>query len=383
VSVAFSQSTDVRIGLFNGRTPHEIQITGYSGLRISGRIAHGTVTVVPHGPLVFARDSAGGFWQDNVLTIASRSGRWIDLKADHQWKKRTVGILEIRLRNGGMQVINRLPEETYVLGVVNGELGSLHFNAESMKAQIVASRSFVLASRGRHLVEGFDFCDGPHCQVFTGTAEINQAYKEAVEETRGLYLTFAGRPIPGYFHDNCGGRTAAVQDVWGAPAAPYLQSVEDLYCTTASRAHWTYRIKRELLGRCLRTAGWIHGSDALDSLRVAVFDRSGRADQIAIEGNRTFWVPASEFRQALVRAMKTEVLPSTKFLIERDHGDFIFEGRGWGHGVGLCQSGAIAMANAGKNYHEILDHYYPGTRLERLPEAEYAQQALFETQALR
>jgi stage II sporulation protein D len=382
VAASSIQSPNVRIGLFNGRPIDKFQIVGYSGLRISGRIAHGVVTVARHGPMVFARDSEGGFWQDQSLTIASRSGRWMDVEIPGQGHKRTVGILEVNTHGKALQVINILSIETYVLGVVNGELGSLQFNPESLKAQIVASRSFVLASRGRHAVEGYDFCDGPHCQVFSGTAEINQKYKAAVEETRGLFLTYGGRAIPGYFHDNCGGHTAAIQDVWGSAAVPYLQSVEDGYCLRSPRAHWSFPVDRKRLTQVIRQAGWLPGSDALDTVRVASFDHSGRADQIAIEGNHSVWVSAAAFRQTLSRSFKSEVLPSTFFSIEKTRTGFLMVGRGWGHGVGLCQQGAIQMANTGRSYRQILAHFYPGTSLDRLPDVEFVKSE-FETQALR
>jgi stage II sporulation protein D len=366
---AAAQPTTVRIGLFQGRTPQTIQINGYGGLRVSGRAARGTLTVSCRGNQVVAKDAHGAMWGSASLTVASRGGRFIDVEGDGLAVRRTIGYLQIRLYENRLQIVNVLPIETYVLGVVEPELGSLQFNPESMKAQIVASRSYLLATRNRHRSEGFDFCDRPHCQVYGGTHAINQAFKQAMQETRGQFLAYAGKPIPAFFHDNCGGRTASMGDAWHIDNAPYLASVEDDYCKTAPRHHWTYRIDRRILRQALAEAGWIQEFDALSALRVVSFNSSGRADQVCIQTNQPRWVPADEFRQALNRHIGSEVIPSTLFMVKKDQQEFLFVGRGWGHGVGLCQWGAIEMARAGKSYKQILRHFYPGTSFDRLPDA--------------
>jgi stage II sporulation protein D len=110
-------------------------------------------------------------------------------------------------------------------------------------------------------------------------------------------------------------------------------------------------------------------------VRVATFDSSGRADQVCIQSNHQVWVPANDVRREMIRFFKKEVIPSTFFSVARERSDFIFTGKGWGHGVGLCQWGAIQMAKAGKSYRQILQHYYPGTALDRLPEFRYSQVA--------
>jgi stage II sporulation protein D len=163
-----------------------------------------------------------------------------------------------------------------------------------------------------------------------------------------------------------------VADVWGTGETPYLAGVPDNYCSQGRRAHWSFHAGRAALRACLAEAGWIQDADALDTLRVVTFDRSGRADQVLIQTQHPLWVPASGFRQALLRYFKSEVLPSTLFQVSRSGSEFVFTGRGWGHGVGLCQTGAIGMASKGKSYREILAHYYPGTELDRLPELQFA-----------
>ncbi len=369
-------NVSIKVRLLAGHKLRSIQLEGYAGLRLSGQRAQGRVTLAADGNSIIWHDEGKLKSTDRLVTAASRGSRWIDIHSPHVEARRTVGWLQITARDGYLCVVDVLPLETYVLGVVDPELGSIHFSPESLKAQIVASRSYVLALRGRHAREGYDFCDTPHCQVFTGTAMIRPEFKMAMEESRGLYLSYNGRAIPGFFHDNCGGRTASAEDVWGMRGTPYLRGVDDggdnAYCRHAPRAHWEFFASRSKLASCFRKEGWLDEHAALDDLRVMTQDSSGRADQVMVQSGKPLWVAAADLRQALIRHFGKEVLPSTVFTIARETGGFRFVGRGWGHGVGLCQWGAIQMAREGKNFKEILVHYYPGTSLDRLPEPAWA-----------
>lgn len=368
-------ATTIRVRLLSSEKLSQVTLEAYGGLRISSERANGRLTVRAVGNAVELRDNKDLRIVRETVNIASRAGRWIDIQREERRPRRTVGWLQIRSREGRLEIVNVLPLETYVLGVVDGELGSILFNPESLKAQIVASRSYVLASRWRHKRDGFDFCDSPHCQVFGGTASIRADFKMAMEESRGQYLSFRGRPAPGFFHDNCGGKTAFVQDIWKAPAAPFLQSVSDgedsSLCHLAPFSRWQFSARREELRTCFYDAGWIEHQDALDTLRVIRLNPSSRAHQVLIQSNHPRWVSAREFRRTVNAFFHTEVLKSTYFVIDKTKDGFEFHGKGWGHGVGLCQWGAIAMGRDGKTYREILKHYYPHTVLENLPEPQY------------
>ena len=370
-------SSNIRVGLFANHPFHRLTVDGYGGLRVSGQRAQGSLTITLQAGKVRVRDQKNLDILAPSVTVASRAGRWLDLKTDDRRQKRTVGWLEINAKSPDLQVVDVVPLETYVLGVVDGELGSVHFNPESLKAQIVASRSYVLASRGRHAKEGFDFCDSPHCQSFKGTGAIENEFKMAVEMSRGQYLSYNGKPIPAYYHDSCGGKTASIQDVWDSSPLPYLQSVQDgdregAYCRFSPHAQWTFVANRHQLCDCFQREGWIPTSEALDAVRVIMVNASGRAQQVLIQSSHPLWVPGPDVRAAINRYFGKEVLSSTVFLVKKQGDQFYFSGRGWGHGVGLCQWGAIEMAKKGKTYREILQHYYPGTQIERLPEPQYA-----------
>ncbi|MFA5974614.1 MAG: SpoIID/LytB domain-containing protein [Elusimicrobiota bacterium] len=363
----------VRVRLLANETISQITLQAYGGLRISAERAKDEVVVTACDNQLDIRDAHGPKIIQPVANLASRAGRWIEIQRPKKAPRRTVGWLQISARNGKLQIINVLPLETYVLGITEAELGSLDFNPESLKAQIVASRSYVLASRWRHRKEGYNFCDTPHCQAFGGTSSIRSNFKLAMQISRGQYLSYKGKPIAAFYHDNCGGITAAVQDVWKCPTVPYLQSVSDTngtdtFCQSAPRAEWHFEAPGQQLRMCFLRAGWIVGLDALDTLRVIRRNSSHRAHQVLIQSNQPRWVPAKEFRQVINRHFHGEVLKSTFFTISKTKDGYEFNGRGWGHGVGLCQWGAIEMAREGYTYQEILDHYYPGTTLERLPE---------------
>ena len=239
-----------------------------------------------------------------------------------------------------------------------------------MKAQLIAARSYILAVRDRHPGEDYDFCDSAHCQMYTGHLRFPLKFRNAAAACRGLYLRYKNAPAAAFFHHSCGGSTAAIEDVWPGGAVPYLRRVQkdsDQEYLGGKGTLWHFSIDRKAFMKLLVQEGWLGKHDALERLKVIRMDGSGRAQQILIEGNSQRWVKASVFRNAVNRRFHSEVLPSMLFQISSSGSLIRFEGRGWGHGVGLCQAGAMLMAREGKTYRQILQHYYPGTTIARLP----------------
>ena len=139
------------------------------------------------------------------LTIYSTDSQAFELKTTgkHEW---TSGEIHLSVVKGEIRVINRLAMEDYVSGVPEGELGSLNLNPEALKAQVIVARTYALSMRGgRHSREGFEFCDQPHCQVYSGIPVHHPAFLRAIRSVRGEYLSFQGRAIPAFYHHNCGG----------------------------------------------------------------------------------------------------------------------------------------------------------------------------------
>jgi len=364
----------VRLHLFASRPPKFISISSDDGLMVSGHPAEAKITVSINGTHVLVRTHSRKVADapavtiepiENILQIRQPNGRLL----------RTPGELRISVRQGRLHIVNQLDLESYLMGIVEPELGSLKLPAEAIKAQLVASRSYILAVRDRHPHEDFDFCDDPHCQVYagipasrTGSARFPPRYEQAAAAVRGVYLRYHGMPAAAFFHHSCGGCTEAIEDVWGGSRVGYLRRVKDSdqeYLGTKGW-EWSFTISRKSFMKLAYTKRWIQGPQALDGLRVIRTDLSGRASQILVQSAQPKWVPARAFLQIMNRQYGREVLPSLLFHITMSGDNIRFDGRGWGHGVGMCQAGSVLLARQGHTYQQILQHYYPGTTLVRL-----------------
>jgi len=282
----------------------------------------------------------------------------------------------------GLTFVNRVDMESYLLGVVPREIGDVDATAyEAMKAQAVAARTYAMKNMGRRTELGFDVYATTADQVYGGAPAERETVSRAVRETAGEVLTWGGRPIDAYYHSTCAGRTAAIDEVWNVGPVPYLVSVEDVDPRTgaawdraSSRFTWTERWSHDQLVAILnRTL-----ADSLRGRRIARIEdmdvvsrtQSGRVRAMRIDTDAgTFTVGRDRVRWILTPT-RGGILNSSKFdvRLDRSGGDVVSvvaEGGGWGHGIGMCQVGAIARARAGQDYRTILGTYYPGTRLER------------------
>jgi stage II sporulation protein D len=254
------------------------------------------------------------------------------------------------------EVVEELRLEDYVAGVVSGEMPS-RFPPEAQKAQAVAARSYALTRKieAQAANRRFDIGTGVLAQVFARGAPSAPA-RAAAEATRGEVLALGVEPVEAYFHAACGGATEE-----GLPALgrdlPYLPSVACDRCRSAPGARWSARVEAEPLGRAAGLGG------AATAARIVARTGSGRVERVEIAaGSRKATLLATDLRQRL----GYDRLPSLAFEVRAEPGAFLFEGRGRGHGAGLCQWGAAALAREGKGYREILLHYYPGTELLRM-----------------
>jgi stage II sporulation protein D len=273
----------------------------------------------------------------------------------------------VRLRIDG--TVRPVPLEDYVAGCVLAELGSPRADVASTRrarqVQAILCRSFAVASRGRHGAEGFDLCATTHCQVYRPVPETaaGRLAREAAADTRGIVLVFDGRSVRPLYHADCGGHTSPAESVWPGPGEPWLVPVEDETC--ARGAGWTFEVEVERLGQAL--AGTLPGFRApLRDVEVASTDVAGRAATLRVIGATVMVVRGDEFRGAVMRAFGAPSLPSTMFSIRRSESRLRFDGRGAGHGVGLCQAGALRLATLGQTPEAILQRYFPGTRLSRI-----------------
>jgi len=273
--------------------------------------------------------------------------------------RRVRGSVEVARGSGGLRVVNELPLEDYVAGTVLGEVAE-SWGASLLRAQAVAIRTYALHRRAEAGSRGFDVEADTRAQVYLGLDGETPAVRDAVAATRGQVLTFDGAPILAAFYSSAGGRSASAAEVWGRDV-PYLRSVPVPGEEDSPDAYWRARFTSDELRLALLAIG-----DDVGELRdLAVVERSasGRAARIRVTATRgELALPAETLRRALGAAR----LRSALFEIRRDGDDFVFVGSGRGHGVGMSQWGARALANEGASYTQILATFYPGARLERI-----------------
>ncbi len=264
--------------------------------------------------------------------------------------------LRIKAHDGVLSLAATLPVERYVELVVAAESGAAD-GPESRKALAVVARSFALQLSHGH--PGFDVCDSTHCQ-WVHWRSTPEAHAAALA-TSGEVLWFHGRRAPAYFHRNCGGRTAAAEEVWPGRAARehgtlgHLVSRTDSYCPRGGSSEWSATLSRAELTEALAAAGL--AAPGWKSLTVARRGESGRATVLLVGSVE---IPAESFRLAVGRALGWNRIRSNWFEVAAEGDGFLFHGRGSGHGVGLCQAGAAEMAREGRGYREILAQYFPG-----------------------
>lgn len=273
--------------------------------------------------------------------------------------KKYFGGVRVNKDSGSITVINIVPVEEYLRGVLPEEM-SISFHIEALKAQAVAARSFTLKNTGRHKSEGYDLCDSTHCQTYEGVSVAAEITDKAVAATHGEVLYFNGAAALTTFHTDSGGMTEAIEDVWGQKL-PYLVAVGELNKQTQP---WTVKLTKtdfsERMGAAFGTLNSITLSNMVIGQSANDRTASGRVKFALLAGSKkTVKMTGADMR-------KKFSLPSTLFNVKIEGGEIIFEGFGRGHGVGLSQYGADNYAKSGWKYDQILKHYYKGTELKKL-----------------
>lgn len=269
------------------------------------------------------------------------------------------GALQVTASGGSLVFTNLVDVEHYIPGVIQGEVGSLNpYEFKKMKAIII--RTYALSNMGKHAEEGFHLCDKVHCQVYNGTS-YQKEITRAVKETWGQVLVDDSlRLISTLFFSNCGGQTSRAEDVWFKPV-PYLCSVNDSFCLQKAGAAWTRKIPRsEWLAYFEKKFNYPVQDTALQ-YPLLHFEQKSRMKYFLDEGN---CIPLRTIREDWK-------LRSTWFSVSTAGDQVILKGKGFGHGVGLCQEGAMEMARLGYTVKEIIDHYYKGVLLVNLDRLEF------------
>jgi len=351
--------------------------------------------IIPHSP-------------DSIITLYGvRVGTGFHYES--QEDRRYHGIMEIRLDNEGLlQAISEVPIDIYLRGVVSSQV-PIDFPKEALMAQTIASRSEVLAKLGtKHLNDPFDLCATIHCQVYTGILDEDPTADDAMQATYGKVLIFENNICDAVYSPVCGGHTENKENVWNPPAEDYLAGIFDgdrdketsqldltkekdvarwisespaVHCNAKGKNfansseyqhqyfRWEVTYSRtELEEIILKKTGEDIGTlyDIIPLQRGV----SGRLTEIEILGSRKNLKIKKELN--IRRALSETALNSACFVVEMELGEMgnpvsvTLRGAGWGHGVGMCQYGAAAMATAGKTHEDILSHYYPGSSVVAL-----------------
>ncbi len=313
-------------------------------------------------------------------------GWWWEGKEDRIY----VGELHFyKTKENKFEVVVHLPLEQYLKGVVPYEIGP-DSPLEALKAQAVAARSEAIIALTSKLYSGehYDLTSDVECQVFSGNRRRTAKSDLAVDETKSLVLSENGKPINAYYASNCGGHSELIKNVWGDRPAPESYNISQFDWEEQSELDlsieenvrkWIFsnppsycnpNINRELPERSQNNFRWKRelafdeaakmiskGKDLGNLIDIEILERgtSGRA----YLANFIFEKETIEVKGELkIRQMFSPPLRSSCFIVDKTETGVVLHGAGWGHGVGMCQSGAISMANSGKSFEEILKHYY-------------------------
>ncbi len=292
------------------------------------------------------------------------------------------GTLELRRGESGLTVINRVGLEQYLKGVVGAEMGRrAPGEEEALKAQAVVSRTYALRNQGRWQERGFDLMADVSAQAYAGVLNENPMATAAVDATRGEILTFNGAPIEAFYSSTCGGRTERGSAAFAGAERPYLQSFSDVdpngvaWCAISPRYQWREHWEGRAFVASIRktlAAERLSPARAGDLREIRVLNRtgSGRIASLELTGSEGRTSVSGQAIRRVLSPPSGGWLRSTDFTVRVSRrGSRIesvdIEGRGNGHGVGMCQWGAVGRARAGHHYDAILMSYFPGTELHR------------------
>ncbi len=265
-------------------------------------------------------------------------------KKREQWYE---GSLEIRYRLQGLKLINRLSLEAYTAGVVQAESG-VEQNEEYYKVQGIICRTFAISNTDKHAAEGFNLCDQTHCQVYHGKPRVASYIFPAMAATQGLVLVDKDlKLVEAVFHSNCGGQTLNSEDYWRGSIS-YLRSKLDSLCENMPHWSWTFTLNSKQWLGYLEQKFNFPASDSVHAYNAKNWNPDYRGKWFM---NRAFHIPTRTIREDWR-------LRSTNFSIVEKGENVVFLGNGFGHGVGLCQEGAMARSRENERFSDILHFYY-------------------------
>jgi len=320
----------------------------------------GITMFVPEGDMLFLTF----FLPNEILIKPENPGSIIFLN-----KKEYRGAVLLRKRSAkdsnfvgeglSLDGINVLDLEDYLRGTIRCEISPL-WPKEAIKAHIVAARTYAMFQMQARKNEIFDMESDVSSQVYQGCSGEDTSSDQLILETSGEYLIYKGGVINAFYHSCCGGYTEDASNVWGISRS-YLSGVRCSFCKDSPNFYWEKKIQAKQIQSALKK----YYSDVGEIKEISVLEKD-KTDRVLfleiLHSNGRLRLSGVNFRAYIGYVQ----MPSTLFLVQKkDAESFLFYGRGWGHGVGMCQWGAKGMAQAGYSYFEILKYYYPGTEIKK------------------
>ena len=267
------------------------------------------------------------------------------------------GILDLVANGDGFAIVNELPLDEYVAGVLRGEIGE-RWPVEALRAQAIVARTYAAYYRGLNAGRAYHIVASTANQQYAGRVAVNTPLWSAAQDTTGQVLFWEGEVFPAFYHADSGGSTEDPRTVFAARNMPALKPVVCRFSLGSPHYYWNADLRLADLAEALRRNGTDVG--AVKAIDVSERTESLRASSIRVRGTRGIvGLRGNDLR----RIVGYDTLKSTLFAVAVDGGVAHFSGRGYGHGVGMCQWGARAMAEQGHPAHAILAFYYPGTTL--------------------
>ncbi|MEE1112428.1 MAG: SpoIID/LytB domain-containing protein [Bacteroidales bacterium] len=256
--------------------------------------------------------------------------------------------LEITSKNKSLFIINVVKTDNYIAGVVQSETWGATTNIDFFKVQAICCRNYLMNNLEKHAEEGYNLCDGVHCQAYKTRANKKEVTEGAYKSKGEVIVDSQGNIIETLFHSNSGGETVNAKDVWGKDV-PYLVSVEDSFSVGGKHYQWEKYIKLKDWLNYFRNNGLNIKDKEIEDALLTFSQQEGRKTNL-------LGIPLTTIR-------KDFDLKSTYFNVQKWGGEVKLTGKGYGHGVGMSQEGAIKMCEEGYEYWEVIEHYFKGVKV--------------------
>lgn len=366
--VSFGYAQTIRIAVFSGDKINRLSFsynecsysiyadTLYIGELNNSDFVDLIATDSSNVKLIFGVLEIGVYKKIKLIQNQTNGFLTLTQKATEIKPRKYVGDFEVTRNKNGLSIINVVNLEDYIAGVVESEGGVGH-HLEYYKAQAILSRTYAIKNLNRHGKDGFDLCDRVHCQAYHNKWRFSNTILQAVAETKQEVLIHKDKSfVEGFFHANCGGQTSESDYIWNE-SIPYLKSFRDTFCIYTKQANWEKKISKSKWVAFFRENYFISPSDSFFSYQQFHFKQENR---MAFFVKPKYGIPLRDIRDEFK-------LKSTYFSCYDDGESVLLRGKGYGHGVGLCQEGAMKMAKSNLNYQQILTYYYSGTTIVKLP----------------